>query len=333
MLRDADELVDLTSRVRQALRIFADEIDTVRARLGQAREVAMAARLIVTPAAILPPGPGPGAAPVHPSGPITPEVEARHIAVVHAYETAAAVYSAKVDAFDEVCATVAEERRREAGAHRALEAAMDRGGTDAQTLRSLGMGMVGAALGTIAGLQSTVNDLLREADKLREHGKRMQALAADPAAPASTRTAAAQAARAAAAGEARTRAEAERLRRPVRGIPEGVRQAIANSPGSYIRDGKGWVGLGRSAAGGAPFVGVSMVVLSGAADVIRGKPVGQAAAETGASLGGGVVGGMAGATIGSAIFPGVGTVVGGVVGGIIGSITAADGVGRARGDQ
>lgn len=58
MTKDADELAAIIDRVRQALEIFADEIDTVRARLVQAREVAMAARLIVTPTAILPPGPG-----------------------------------------------------------------------------------------------------------------------------------------------------------------------------------------------------------------------------------------------------------------------------------
>ncbi|MGH3914377.1 MAG: hypothetical protein ACRDTC_13390 [Pseudonocardiaceae bacterium] len=333
MTKDADELAAITNRVRQALEIFADEIDTVRTRLAQAREVAAAARLIVTPIAILPPGPGPDVAPVHPIGPMTPEIEAGHADAVRAHEVAVATYTAKVDAFTEASATVAESRLREAVAHDALDAAMDQGGTEAQTLKSIGIGVVSAALGAIAGLQIASSELLRTAGKLKDHGARMQALAANPNGPISTRAAAAHTAKVAADGEARTRADAKRLERPIRYIPEGIRQAVANSPGQYIRDGGGWVGLGRSVARGVPFVGTAVVVASGTADAAMGKPVGQAAAETGAGLGGGVVGGMAGAAIGSAIFPGAGTVIGGVVGGVIGSITASEGVGTAMGDQ
>ncbi|MGH3940877.1 MAG: WXG100 family type VII secretion target [Pseudonocardiaceae bacterium] len=331
--KDSDELAAISDRVRQALEIFADEIDTVRARLRQAREVAVAARLIVTPTAILPPGPSPDTAPVHPIGPMTPEAEAGHADAVRAHEAAVSTYATKVNAFTEASVTVAEARLREADAHSALDAVMDRSGTDAQTLKSIGIGVVSVALGALAGLQLAASDLLRAADKLQEHGARMQALAADSNGPISTRAAAAHTATMAADGEARTRADAERLGRPIRYIPEGIRHGVANSPGEYIRDGGGWVGLGKNAARGVPFVGTGVVVASGAADVAMGKPVGQVAAETGAGLGGGVVGAMAGATIGSAIFPGVGTVVGGVVGGVIGSITATEGVGRAMGDQ
>lgn len=333
MTKDADELAAIIDRVRQALETFADEIDTVRARLAQAREVAMAARLIVTPTAILPPGPEPDTAPVHPIGPMIPETEAVHAAAVRAHELAVSTYVAKVDAFAEASATVTEARSREADAHGALDAAMDQGGTDAQTLKSIGIGVVSAALGAIAGLQVAASDLFRTASRLKEHGARMQELAANPNGPISTRAAATRAARMAAEGEARTRAAAERLARPIHNIPEGIRQGIANSPGEYIRDGRGWVGLGKNAARGVPFVGTGLIVGSGVADVAMGKPVGHAAAETGAGLGGAVVGGMAGAAIGSAIFPGVGTVIGGVAGGIIGSITASEGVGAAMGDQ
>lgn len=55
---------------------------------------------------------------------------------------------------------------------------MDQGGTDAQTLKSIGMGVVSAVLGAVAGLQVAASDLLRTAGKLEEHGARMQALAA-----------------------------------------------------------------------------------------------------------------------------------------------------------
>lgn len=333
LARDADGLVDITNRVQSALEAFADEIDTVRARLGQAREVAMAARLVVTPTAILPPGPGPGAEPAPPMGPMTPDARAGYVDTVHMYEMAAATYAAKVRAFDEASATVVDARLREAEAHRALDTAMDRSDTDLNGMKAIGTTIVGVALGVIAGLQTAVSDLLRKADKLRNHGTRMQALADEPKGSAAKRAAAIWAANAAAAGEARTRAEAHRLQGPIRAIPEGARLTIAHNPGEYIRDGKGWVGLGKSAARGVPFVGTGVVVASGAADVAMGKPVDRVAVATGATLGGGAVGGMTGAAIGSFFFPGVGTVVGGVVGGVIGSVTAADGVGRVMGDQ
>ncbi|MGH4024852.1 MAG: hypothetical protein ACRDRV_09730 [Pseudonocardiaceae bacterium] len=85
-----------------------------------------------------------------------------------------------------------------------------------------------------------VTNLLRQADKIKNHGKRMQELADEPKqGPAARRAAAIWAANAAAAGEARTRAEAQRLQAPMGPIPEKVRLAIAHNPGEYIRDGKG----------------------------------------------------------------------------------------------
>lgn len=330
---DADRLIDITRRVQVALGVFADDIDTVSARLAQAREVAAAARLIVTSTAILPPGPGPGTEPAPPLGPMSPDARTRYVDSVHTYEMAVAVYAAKVHAFDEAGATVVEARSREDEAHRALDAAMDQGGTDLSTLKAIGTTIVGTALGVIAGLQTAVSNLLGLADKIKNHGKRMQELADESKGPAARRAAAIWSANAAASGEAATRAEARRLGAPLRPFPENVRRTIAHNPGEYIRDGRGWVGLGRSAARGVPFVGTAVVVASGVADVAMGKPVGQVAAATGAGLAGGVVGGMAGATIGTCIFPGVGTVVGGVLGGVIGSVTATDGVDRAMGGQ
>lgn len=333
MGRDADQLVEVINQARRALDVFADEIDTVGARLAQARQVAVAARLIVTPTAILPPGPGPGAPPVHSDGPGTPQAETRYRDAVTAYEAAVAGYEARIAAFTEVSITVAEARHKETEAHHTLDAAMDQGRAGAKGLNPAATALTGAALGAVQNTQAVANNLIQQADKIRDHADRMQALAVEPTATQAVRSAATRAAAAAQDGQARTRAQAERLQRPISWIPESARQRIAASPGEYIKDGKGWVGLGKSAARGVPFVGAGTSVVFGMADVASGKPVGQVAAETGAGLGGGVIGGMAGATIGSAIFPGVGTVIGGVVGGIIGSMTATDGVTRAMGDN
>lgn len=264
---------------------------------------------------------------------MSPEVRTRYVDSVHTYEMAVAGYAAKVHAFGEAGATVVEARSREDEAHRALDAAMDQGGTDLSALKAIGTTIVGTALGVITGLQTAVSNLLKHADKIKNHGRRMQELADEPKGPAARRAAALWSANAAAAGEASTRAEARRLGAPLRPIPENVRLAIAHNPGEYIRDGRGLVGLGKSAARGVPFVGTAVVLASGIADVAMGKPVGQVAATTGAGLAGGAVGGMAGATVGTCIFPGVGTVVGGVLGGVIGSVTATDGVDRAMGGQ
>ena len=271
MGKDADELAAVVGRTRQTLDAFANEIDTVRSRMRQAREVAAAARLIVTPTAILPPGPGPGAAPTHPMGPMNPPAEAAYTEAVAAHQAAVAAHAAKVAAFTEASATVGEARQMEADAHRKLDAAMNQGDVDTGALKTVGMAVVGAGLGTIGGLQNAANDLLRQAEKISDHANRMQALAVEATAAHSTRGAAAQAARAALDGEARTRAEAGRYERPIRTIPEPIRQGIGNNPGNYIRDGNRWVGLGQSVGKRLPYVGTGVTIVSGGADVAMGK--------------------------------------------------------------
>ncbi|HEY2723104.1 MAG TPA: hypothetical protein VGI84_00330 [Pseudonocardiaceae bacterium] len=327
----ADHLVDVADRTWRALEVFADEVDTVRSRMHQARDVAAAARLVVTATTILPPGPGPGAPP--PSGPPTPEGEAGYHQRVVAYEAAAAAYAAQVAAFNEASVTVGEARGRESEAHRRLDAAMIRGSEDVGTFSSLGLAAVQTALSAVGDTENAVKDLLTEADRIQAHGDRMQALAMEPTAPQSTSTAASRAAEAAKDGELRTRAEADRISRPFRRIPEEIRRNIARNPGDYLPTDAPWSKLGRTVGRGVPFVGTAITVGAAGVEVAHGKPVGDAAAETAAGLAGGIAGAEVGGAIGTALFPGVGTVIGGVVGGVIGGVVATEGADRALGDD
>ncbi|MHA6801390.1 WXG100 family type VII secretion target [Bounagaea algeriensis] len=95
---DADELTEYFNRGKVALDTFADDLDTVRAKMRQAREVATQHGLNVTPTTIEHPGPEPAKMPSNGPGPDTTERTPGE-------EQAVADYQAKVRAFNEAHAT------------------------------------------------------------------------------------------------------------------------------------------------------------------------------------------------------------------------------------
>lgn len=338
---DAGTLQQTADRAREALTAFADEIDTVIARMTQARQVAAAAELIVTPTAILPPGPPPAPAPAPgtaaggaPSAPTSSGELGALPAPTQGptmAEAEAHMHAQKVAAWNEVTVTVAEARLKEAAAHRALDAAMDEGRSTVETLKTIGQTALGAGLGTIQGLRDEADDLLAKAELLREQGADLQRGAAESTGTQSMRAVAANAPDGALQQAQLTEAQAKRLLRPIEFIPERVQHAIAASPGGAIPDGNSWTKPARGVVRGVPGVGTVATVFFAGADLAMGKPADQVAAETGAGVGGAAVGAASGAAIGS-VFPGPGTAIGAVIGGVIGGLTATEGVTEAYED-
>lgn len=102
-----DELSTDLGGTRDALSVHADDLDTVRARMAQAREIAAAAGLSTSEAEIAEPGP----APVAPAG--LPVDRVATVAEVQAFDAgnqAVAVHSAQVVAYEEASRVVAESR-------------------------------------------------------------------------------------------------------------------------------------------------------------------------------------------------------------------------------
>lgn len=320
---DGDKLEQLTHDAERGLNEFAARIDAVRGRMDDARRTAREGGLIVTPTAILPPAP-PNQAPAPSAGPGTqPAVDPAHEAQTHAFAA--------------VSAMVADARQQQEEAHHDLDKAMQDPLATLKSLKTYTVYVVSNALNYLKTRQTMANDLFKDADRIADHGQRMQDIANDSTGPASTREAAERTAEKARKGADETGNLAKKTQ--PNHLPDWARRGIEANPGNHIPEGKGWIKLGRGFARGIPYLGAGVAVVSGGVDVGLGKDPGVATAETGANLAGGAAGGMAGAEVGTAIgtiFPGPGNVIGGVVGGIaggvIGSMSAMEGVDQAMGE-
>jgi hypothetical protein len=322
---DADQLSASASTARQALDAFAADLDTVNARITQARSVASAAGLGVTPTTIEAPGAGPRRV----YGPI-PAPQA-----IEFYQ-AQAVYNGKLAAFSEARTTVTEARELESEAHTRLTAPMQDSTTTVQSLATIGSGLTGAGLTVVKEVQGAANEMYDKADDIAEHAQRMQQLAVDSELTDAGRAAAARAGQLASAGADETAAEAARMEKAVSKVPKGVRDIIAKDPGALLEDSSGLLKVGKGALKGIPYVGTGAALVFGGIEIADGSMTpGQAAAETGLSLAGGIAGGMAGMEIGSiagSVVPIVGTAAGGIIGTVAGSIVGSLSGGKA-GDQ
>lgn len=335
-VEDSNQVAGVAGTFARALDAFAADIDTVRARLDQARGVAGSAGLITTPTVILPPGPAdpaPGGASA--GGSYAQKPDPQSPAAQH-HRQQLLDHQQKQQAFDEVTATVTEARALQAKAHHELEAATVDPLATLKATKSWTMFVVGNGLSYVKASETTASDLMKKADAFDKRANEYEAMASKEEDPLLRRQYEASHER---FQRESTRAQnaAENVRRPIRGIPRGARHAIEANPGNFIEGGEtGWLRLGKGVARGAPVVGTALTVASGAGDWLMGKPAGQAAGETGGSLAGGVAGGMAGAEAGAVIGGSLGTlvpvagnvtgaavggVVGGVAGGMIGSLS------------
>lgn len=172
--READRLSAEIDRAGRALVVFADDLDTVRARLRQAREVAADAGLTVTPDGIEPPP-----TVMLPAEPTTPQ----QIAATQAQQR-------RELAWNEVHQTVAEARGMELAAHERLATATNTPSGVIEGLRSgspfLAAGGALAAAGGLHQQSSRFRDLSRL--HARESLEITRRLAATPGLNATERT-------------------------------------------------------------------------------------------------------------------------------------------------
>lgn len=322
---DSMTLSETVTSTQQALNAFAADLDTVNARVTQARSVASAAGLTVTPTTIE----APGSAPAHPIGPVVGQEAA-------AFYQAQAAYNTKVSAFNEARTTVSDARALETRAHATLTGPMRDASSTTQNLVTISSIASGAGLGILSGAQGAANDLYNEAAAISSHAQRMEQLAVDSELTDAGRAAAARAGMLAYAGAAETSTQAAKIENAVGKVPAPIRNFIAKNPGALAEDSSGLLKLGNGVLKNLPYVGTGATILFGGLEVLDGsKTPLQATAETGLSIAGGAAGAMAGAELGAvagSVVPFIGTAAGGIIGGITGGLIGSLAGGKA-GDE
>ena len=315
---DADEVEKQVGQVKHALLTFASAIDGVRSSMNEAREAAVAAKLIVTPTTILPPEPVAQSA-----SPLAPD---QH----EAFTKARKDYGAKQEAFENVKGIVDAARSRQQEAHDTLDKAMEDPLAAVKTTKTWTMFVVGHGLGTIKASFGTANEFFEKSDRWNSAAETIQARAENK--PGNLRTIGMNAAEAGKnkADDAAARATAASKFGGT--VPTRVGNVISANPSSWVKGGGTAAKAGSQFLRGVPFLGSGLSIASGIGDVAMGKDPLEAGEDTTANIAGGAAGGWAGAAAGSFFCPGVGTVIGGVAGGIIGSLAATGGVSAARGD-
>ncbi len=305
----SDDLSEAASRAQAALNEFAGKLQTVRAKIQQARDVAQSHGLTVTPTAIQPPGPAPEQ-PSEQGGP--PGMDGGKAFLD--YTEAKAAYDKQVRGYKEAKATVEQARTKERAAHQALKSAMD---YEAGLLESLKKGLswtlVGANHGLLTQPQMSADTFQAKANSFYEKAAKTGQAADDPALTAAQRSAHLdqQNKFTKKAGQAETQAAKS--------------QKVADRVNSRVKVGPDSARLLGKTAKKIPVVGTGITMGVQAEAVINdGKPVGKAAAN----VAGGTLGGIAaGAAIGGMVGGPVGVVVG------VGVSAIGSGIGSWLGEE
>lgn len=284
--REGDQISGETERAGNAMIVFSDELDTVEARLDQARGVAAEGGLTVTPQGIEPPQPV-----TLPAAPTT------------ALQSAATeAYQAQLRAWNEVNQTVGEARGIERAAHERLGAATNTPKSVWESIRSgAGFAATGAAIGAAEGLHRQ-NSRFRNlsARHARESLDITRRIANSPALSESARTSLQSSRNDLLDRAAKENRIAHNQARLLGGLDRtgGGRfllDVISEHPGSRIPDGGGLFQRGASRVlGKIPYVGAGVTVAQTAVDIHGGKPADQAIASAAIStgVGAGVTGTM-----------------------------------------
>lgn len=282
--READQLAGEIGRAGRALVAFSEELDTARSRLRQARAVAAAGGLTLTPRGIEPPP-----AVILPAVPTTPQ----QLAAIDTHQ-------AQVRAWDEAYQTVSLARGIELAAHERLAAATNVPKSMFESLRSnAGFIATGVALGA-AGALHTENSRFRQLSRqqARDSLRITQYIADRPNLPKGQRSLL-QAIR----NELGDRAVTEhRIARSQHGWLLGLNrtgsgygslQVIARSSAEDMR-GAGLFARAGKVLGKVPYAGLGLTAWQTASDIRHGKPADQAigSAVVSTGVGAGVTGAM-----------------------------------------
>ncbi|SFE16333.1 hypothetical protein SAMN04487819_108277 [Actinopolyspora alba] len=302
--KNADDLENAINKVKSALEVFADEIDTVNERMTDARDIARGAGLVINGTKILPPKPSPNGPAGRPDGPSGAEER-------------------KQRAFEEAGRTVEDARTKQEDAHRELEGQLEDPIGTFNTVKTHVMRAVTGGLTAVKTSSDSAATLLQNARTLEGQAKEMDRLAktADHSSEAArTKVAAMQNRAKGKVADLR----GERTGRLTKKFGRGG-DIIAADASKYVKGGSKLADGAGSVLRGVPYLGTAATIGSEVTDYATGTDTaGEAAMDAGASLSGAAVGGAAGAALGSAIFPGVGTVVGGALGSMGGDFLATE---------
>lgn len=277
--RETDQLSREIDRAGAAMIAFSEDLDTVQARLQQARTVAAAASLTVTAQGIEPPP-----TVVLPAEPTTPQQVA-----------AVGDYQAQVRAWNEVNQTVGYARGLELAAHERLARATNPPKSIFESLRdNAGFIATGAAIGATGSLHIE-NSRFRmlSGRHARESMDLTRRIAGDPALTPAQRTELRSGRNAMgdlAVQENRIALSHSRLLGGLNRTTSGrsVLQVIAWSPADGIR-GTSLFARGAKVLGKVPYAGIAITLAQAGVEIYQGKSVDQtiasAAVSTGVSFG------------------------------------------------
>lgn len=321
---NASHVGDIAFKAAQALSKFAVDLDTVKSRMNQAKQVASQAGLAVTDNEIQPPDAGPGAAPQAPTGNPSPEQEQQHAQALDQHNAAAGAHQAKVAAFNEISGTVSVARGQERAAHEALQAAVKQHSEVLNELKTYGQIVLQKSVALTGGLAGSSEQLMYSSEKSMKLAVLTTMLRASPTLPAGADGMLKSAQQELFQKAYKDGADHAGVQKVIGRLPEGVRGALKlnasdltkkalgldkNMPKAFT---KGLPVLKR-----IPVVGTALTAGFAARDIHDGKDplkttesaVGGTAASMGVTAG--VEGAVAGAELAGLAVPGPGWVVAG----------------------
>jgi uncharacterized protein YukE len=324
---NADQVERAAAGAARALKTFADEIDTVKARMAQAKQVASGAGLTVSDTEIQPPGPAPAAPP---QGPVAPQDQAAH-------DQASAEHQRQVTAFNEAAATVNDARGKERSAHENLKRAASDNSSTLDTLKTTGETVLSKSIALVGGLSGASHKLLQSAEKSQALGTWATAMLVDPSKlSAEQKTALQQLQRTGYAEAAKAGFQKTQIDSMIGKLPGKLRTTLrynasdlAKSALSLDKDIPDGFQKGIPVLKRLPLVGTAVTGLTTWGDIASGadpaksveKAVGGTAA--GMAVSSGLEAGVGAAAAAGMAVPGPGWVV---AGGIVGGFAAAEGV-------
>lgn len=263
---DADKLAEFFNRGKIALDNFASELDTVIARINQARDVAAHHGLPVTSVSIESPGPPPPKMPVEGAGAVAVDRTPQE-------ERAVADYLGKEKIFQEVLQTVTEARRKEREAHDSLRSALQMTKSLPEALLPQGWSWAPIATGAYTGAYTTSKALSEVSKHAEARADGARQVLEDPTLSQSDRQVV-----------LRNYLDWAGKSRPAGKAAAGAAALDSNIPGSSALKGA----LGKSVKG-AGIVGLAVTAESVREDIHKGvspdKAITKGAASTVASAG------------------------------------------------
>ena len=295
----------------KALYRHADDLDTVRSRMAQARRIAREAGLSTTETAIAEPGPAPAEPTRLPTDRRPTAGEQReHTAATHL----AAAYAAKVRAYHQAADVVLRARRTEIQSQNLLlKFLSEQAEKSPFTIADFATDLAG-------GMVELVSKYRKDAARFGERARIARRLMTNPSMSARGQVKAAVlfSQRLVDTAEANHNATATRLARAVNRLPRSAKEFLPAGIGDFIKEGTPVLRRARPLLKRVPVAGAVITAAGVGYDITQGKDPGKAVASGALGFGASVA---AGAAVGMVIGGPVGVVAGAVVGAGIGAVT------------